>query len=65
MTKQKNVTDPYYYVAKYERITTKLWRLQDKTEDPIKFQRYLKNALKAHKALLKYVKPTLYGYKLR
>lgn len=65
MTKQKNVTDPYYYVGKYDRIMGKLWVLATQTTDTIKFQRYLKNALRANRALHKYVSVGLYGYKLR
>lgn len=65
MTQQKNVTNPYYYVGKYDRIMGKLWMLATQTTDTIKFQRYLKNAHKANKALAKYVSVGLYGYQLR
>lgn len=64
MTKQKNVTNPYYYVGKYERIMGKLFYRQMKTDDDSKFQRYIHHAHRAHYALMKYVEIRLYGYHL-
>lgn len=63
--RNKNVTDPYYYVNRFDRIMYKLWKRQNKTENALKFQRYLKSAQNAHKALMQYVYPGLHGYKMR